>query len=159
MSFPGEYRDYVRKVTFALRRGGLLRENIFYDEFFEAELARTDLDTYLQGIYHDESELIVVFLSAEYERKTWCGLEWRALRDIIKQRRSQDVIPLRFDATSILFSIDGYIDLRRGDRDPEEIADLASFGPYKTQSTNRSLAEWHEAPQLVGLGMARQFGD
>jgi subtilisin family serine protease len=126
MSFPGAYRDYVRKVTFALRRGGLLRENIFYDEFFEAELARTDLDTYLQGIYHDESELIVVFLSAEYERKTWCGLEWRALRDIIKQRRSQDVMPLRFDATSIpgLFSIDGYIDLRRGDRDPEEIADL-----------------------------------
>jgi hypothetical protein len=50
------------------------------------------------------------------------GLEWRAIQDIIKQRRDDSVIFLRFDTTNIpgLFSIDGYIDLR--DRDPEYVA-------------------------------------
>ena len=65
-----------------------------------------------------------MFVSAEYEAKQWCGLEWRAIRDIIKQRRDEDIMPLRFDDTEIsgLFSVDGYIDLR--ERDPEEVADI-----------------------------------
>ncbi len=31
---------------------------IFYDQYFEAELARPNLDTYLQGIFHDIRNLI-----------------------------------------------------------------------------------------------------
>ena len=27
-----------------------------------------------------------IFHGAEYEKKDWCGLEWRAIRDLIKKR-------------------------------------------------------------------------
>jgi Subtilase family/TIR domain len=124
VSYPGERRDYVKKVIWALRDLEMPREKIFYDRFHEAELVGPNLDSRLQRIYHDDSELIVIFISAEYEQKDWCGLEWRAIRDIIKRRQDADVMPLRFDDTDVpgLFSIDGYIDLRK--RDPEQVADL-----------------------------------
>jgi len=55
----------------------------------------------------------VVFLSGDYATKEWCGLEWRAIRDIIKQRRDATVMLLRLDQAQLpgLFGIDGYIDV------------------------------------------------
>jgi catecholate siderophore receptor len=63
------------------------------------------------GIYANQTELLVVFLSAEYASKEWTGLEWRVVRDLIKQKKSSTVMPIRFDETHIpgLFSIDGYV--------------------------------------------------
>jgi hypothetical protein len=97
---------------------------VFYDAYYEAELARPDMDTYLQEIYHDQAELVVVFLCAEYEKKEWCRLEWRAVRDLLKQKKTAEIMPVRLDDTHIpgLFSIDGYIDAEG--REPAEIADL-----------------------------------
>lgn len=111
LSFPGEKREFVLEVAEGLRSAGV---RVFYDGYFEADLARPDLDVLLQRIYHDQSDLIVVFLCREYEEKQWCGLEWRAVRDLIKKRRGDSIMPLRFDDTDIpgLFSIDGYVDLR-----------------------------------------------
>jgi len=123
LSFPGEHRAFVEQVAahLASRVG---QERVLYDKYYEAEFARPDLDTYLQHLYHDESELIAVFLCADYQRKEWCGLEWRAIRDLIKMREVSTVMPFRFDDTEIpgLFSIDGYIWI--GDRPAQEVADL-----------------------------------
>jgi hypothetical protein len=121
LSFPGEHRPFVEQVAEHLS-AAVGREKVLYDKYYEAEFARADLDTYLQKLYHDESDLIAVFLSADYERKEWCGLEWRALRDLIKRRQTASVMPLRFDNTEIpgLFSTDGYIWI--GDRSPADIA-------------------------------------
>jgi hypothetical protein len=123
LSFPGEYRTFVEDVASCLSQY-VGRDRILYDRFYEAEFARPDLDTYLQRLYHDQSDLIAVFLCADYERKEWCGLEWRAVRDLIKRRQSSTVMPLRFDTTEIsgLFSIDGYVWI--GDRTPEVVARL-----------------------------------
>jgi hypothetical protein len=106
-------------LSHALGRGRVL-----YDAYWEAELARPDLDTYLQDLYHDESDLVAVFLCHDYRRKDWCGLEWRAVRDLTKRRQAEAIMPLRFDQTEIpgLFSIDGYVEIR--DRTPEAIARL-----------------------------------
>lgn len=116
LSFPGEKRDYVVQVADALA-AALGKEKVFYDQWYTAELSRPNLDTYLQKIYHDEAVLVVPFLCADYEHKQWCGLEWRAIRDLLKQRADDNIMPLRFDDTHIpgLFSIDGYIDLRQYD--------------------------------------------
>ena len=125
LSFPGEHRDYVSKVAEALSQSQQLQKSqIFYDEWYKAELARLSLDNYLQEIYHDGSELIVVFLCKEYEAKKWCRLEWRAIRNLISNRQDEDIMPMRFDDAHIsgLFEIDGYIDLRR--RTPEQTAKL-----------------------------------
>lgn len=111
LSFPGEHRSFVRAVAEALAQQ-LTQERVFYDVWYEAELARPNLDTYLQPIYRDKAELIVIFLCAEYEKKKWCGLEWRAVRDLLSDKQDAAIMPIRFDETIIpgLFGIDGYID-------------------------------------------------
>jgi hypothetical protein len=58
-------------------------------------------------------DLIVVFLCEDYLAKEWSGLEWRAIRDIIKHSRDATVMLLRLDQAQVpgLFGIDGYIDV------------------------------------------------
>jgi hypothetical protein len=123
LSFPGEKRPFV-ETTAELLAKQLGRERVLYDKFHEAEFARPNLDDYLQRLYHDESDLVVVFVCEDYERKEWCGLEWRAIRDLIKSRRISALMFFRFDDTTIpgLFGIDGYVSLRG--RSPVEAARL-----------------------------------
>ncbi len=111
LSFPGEHRSIVEEIAKSLSRL-LTRERIFYDRFWEAELARPNLDTYLQNIYHNESDLIVVFLCAEYDAKEWCGLEFRAIRNLMKKRRDDEIMFIRVGDGDVkgVFEIDGYID-------------------------------------------------
>lgn len=113
MSFPGERRAYVAEVVDALRQV-FGSDSIFYDFDYQAQLARPNLDTLLQDIYRNRSQLIVVFLCAAYAQKQWCGLEWRAVRDIIKAKEDNRVMFVRFDDAPVdgVLSIDGYIDAR-----------------------------------------------
>ena len=54
LSFPGERRPFVEAVARRLaERVG--KDRVFYDSDCQAELARPDLDTYLQAIYRDDS--------------------------------------------------------------------------------------------------------
>ncbi len=114
VSFPGEYRNYVSKVVDILRES-LGKDQVFYDYDYQSQLAIPDLDTMLQNIYRNNSDLVVVFLCKEYSEKEWCGLEWRAVRDIIKSKEKERVMFIRFDDSQIdgVFSIDGYIDANR----------------------------------------------
>lgn len=110
-SFPGEKRYYVSEVANLLRQE-LGKDQMFYDYDYQSQLARPNLDTMLQNIYRNNSALIVVFLCEEYSQKQWCGLEWRAIRDIIKSKENEKVMFVRFDEAEIegVFSIDGCID-------------------------------------------------
>lgn len=123
VSFPGEKRDFVSQVVDFLRPT-LGPDAIFYDFDYQAQLARPNLDTLLQDIYRNRSELLVVFLCAEYNQKQWCGLEWRAVRDIIKGKVYDRVMLVRFDDAAVegVFSIDGYIDARI--HSPQRIAEF-----------------------------------
>jgi hypothetical protein len=147
LSYPGEKRSFVELVAGRLA-AALGRDRVLYDKYHEAEFARPDLDTYLQGLYHDESELIVVLLCADYEKKEWCGIEWRAIRDLIKKRQTASVMPLRFDDIEIqgLFSIDGSLWI--GERSPEEVAAriLERLGwnePWSQPVTGQKIGESH----------------
>jgi uncharacterized protein YqfB (UPF0267 family) len=113
MSFPGEHRAYVASVVQSLRVP-LGPDTIFYDHDYQAQLAIPNLDTLLQDIYRNRSELVVVFLSEKYAQKEWCGLEWRAIREIIKAKNDEQIMFVRFDDAKIdgVFSIDGHIDAR-----------------------------------------------
>lgn len=111
LSFPGEVRNYVEEVANHLVRV-LGSNSVFYDNFYKSQLAVPNLDTVLQGLYRNQSRLIVVFLSANYESKEWCGVEFRAIRDIIKSKKNEMVMLVRLDNSPVegVFSIDGYID-------------------------------------------------
>jgi hypothetical protein len=122
LSFPGEHRQFMDELAQELaRRLGMQR--VFYDRFYEAELARVNLDTYLQRIYL-ETPLVVVLLCEEYQGKEWCGLEFRAIRELIKTRQDERVMLLRHGAPNVdgIFSIDGYVQVEG--RKSAEIAEL-----------------------------------
>ncbi|MBA4341667.1 MAG: hypothetical protein C0423_05880 [Methylibium sp.] len=125
LSFAGENRAYIEEVARALQEM-LTPSSVFYDNYYIHELARPNLDTYLLGIYRDDSELIAVFLCEKYPTKDWCGLEWRAVRDMIKTRQSADIMPFVFGDFDLqiegLLSIDGYI--RVDSREPIDVAEL-----------------------------------
>jgi hypothetical protein len=129
MSFPGEKRRYVSKVADTLRNR-LGKDSIFYDLDYQSQLARPNLDTLLQRVYRQQSDLIVVFLCAEYAAKQWCGLEWRAIRDIIKTKDDGRIMFVRFDEDAVdgALSIDGFIDARK--HTPKQTAEfvLARLG-------------------------------
>ena len=122
LSFPGEIRNRVENIAniIATKIG---REKVFYDNFYKAQLARLDLDVFLQNIYHNESEIIVVFIGDKYEEKSWCKLEWRAIRDLITKRKNE-IMPLKYEETDLsgFFSLDGYIDIN--EHSDDEIAEF-----------------------------------
>ena len=124
LSFPGQYRDYVKKVDAELMKLFAL-DKVFFDERYEAEIVGLDSDTVLQKIYHDYSDLVVVFLCKEYLEKDWCNnVECRAIRDRIKKGQGRWILPLRFDFTEIegFFSIDICPDISK--REPKDTAKL-----------------------------------
>jgi hypothetical protein len=123
LSFPGEYRAQVEAIANTLAKA-LGQERVLYDKYYEAEFARPDLDIYLQNLYHNESELIITFLCSDYEKKEWCGIEWRAIKDLINRKEKSAIMFMRFDKAEIsgVFLGDGYIDIAK--RDTNEVAKL-----------------------------------
>ncbi|MDX2044597.1 MAG: TIR domain-containing protein [Acidobacteriota bacterium] len=123
LSFPSEHRDYVQQIADTLVTS-LTKPRVFYDRYYEAELSRPNLDTYLQKIYHDESELVVVVICQEYDEKEWCGLEFRAIRNLIKKRRDHEIMFVRVADGDVkgVFGIDGYVDAKN--RPATEIAQV-----------------------------------
>lgn len=120
-SFPGEVRDLVKNVADHVE-AKIGPNAYFYDNNYVSQLARPSLDLLLQDIYRNRSKLIVVFISADYERKNWCGIEFRAIRDIIAERQHDRIMFIRTDDGAVegVFATDGYVDARRFS--PETIA-------------------------------------
>ncbi len=111
-SFPGEHRSLIEGIAECLaERYG--RPRVFYDEYHQALLARPNLDVFLQDIYRSKSRLLVVLLCEEYQQKEWCGIEWRAIRDIMKCKADSQIMFLKSGNPDVegVFSIDGYIDV------------------------------------------------
>jgi ribosomal protein L10 len=124
LSFPGEHRPLIAQIAECLA-SHIGKDAVFYDKYHEAELASENLDLKLQTIYHDESELLAIFLCAAYERKNWCGLEWRAIRDLMANRTTPARMFFRVDSGKVpgfFDGIDGYIATEN--RSPEELASL-----------------------------------
>jgi hypothetical protein len=113
LSFPGEHRPRVEKIAEALA-DRLTREKVLYDRWYAAEFNRPRLDTYLSKLYHDDSDLIAVFLCKEYDEKEWTGLEWDAIRDLLKRKQDDRLMFFRLDDADIsgFLSIHGYQDIR-----------------------------------------------
>ncbi|MEO8376646.1 MAG: TIR domain-containing protein [Candidatus Sumerlaeota bacterium] len=116
LSFPGEKREFVSNVANYLAKH-LQVSSILYDLWHQAELARPGLDAYFLNLYRNESDLVVPFLCSDYNQKNWCGLELRAIREMILEKQLDGIMPLRFDDAQIegFNKVDGYIDLRKVD--------------------------------------------
>jgi len=121
VSFPGEVRDYVESVvTYLEAQIGTI--TCFYDNNFKAQLSRPSLDELLQDIYRKRSKLIVIFLCTKYQEKNWCGVEFKAIREILFERKNEKVMYIKMDDGEVsgVFKTDGFIDAR--EHTAEEIA-------------------------------------
>ncbi len=122
LSFPGETRPLVEKIAQELERR-LGPNAYFYDNNYVSQLAQPSLDTLLQGVY-SRAKLDVVFLSTDYQKKDWCGVEFRAVREIIFVRENNRVMFVRTDDGAVdgVFKTDGYVDARKFE--PAKIAEF-----------------------------------
>lgn len=111
LSFPGEVRPLVEQIALELERR-IGPNSYFYDNNFVSQLARPSLDTLLQDIYRNRSKLIVVFLSSNYQKKDWCGVEFRAIQEIIFERDHKRIMFIRTDRGPVegIFKTDGFVD-------------------------------------------------
>lgn len=121
LSFPGEIREYIKPIAEELERL-VGPDTYFYDDNYRAQLARPSLDVLLQDIYRIRSKLVVVFLCEKYQEKKWCGIEFRAIREIIMDRKNDKVMFIKMDDGDVqgVFKTDGYIDGRI--HSPDEVA-------------------------------------
>jgi tetratricopeptide (TPR) repeat protein len=123
-SFAGAKREFVANVA-AILATQFGEEHILYDKYHDAEFARSDLAFYLPRLYHDETDLIVAVLCKDYQNREWCGLEWNALFDLIRERKVRMVMLTRFDRVDDvegLFGNAGFAEL--DDKTPEQTAKL-----------------------------------
>lgn len=113
LSFPGENRDLVQRIVQELEKK-LGPNRYFYDNNYVSQLAQPSLDLLLQGIY-TRAKIVVVFLSTDYQRKDWCGVEFRAIRDIIFSREHNRIMFIKTDEGFVdgVFKTDGFIDARK----------------------------------------------
>jgi len=121
LTFPGTKRSRVAGIAGCLAKR-FPKEQLLYDKFHAAELARPELDVYLPELYRTQSDLIVVFLCPQYQEKKWCRLEWRAIRQLISSVGSESVGSERImflsfgppgDLTGLgIYDSDGYVDIQ-----------------------------------------------
>ncbi len=111
-SFAGEKRDFVAKVAEILA-ARFKEEKILYDKFHRAEFAQADLVAHLTKLYRDKSDLIVAILCPGYDKKEWCGLEWKTIRGLLKKRKGKRIMLTRFARVEpeALEGLAGYVDL------------------------------------------------
>ena len=124
LSFPGAHRDRVKCIADELSKT-FSQERVLYDYYHEAEFARPNLDTYLQGLYKEETELVVVFICHEYNEREWCGLEWRSLRSRMNMKDYGSIMFIKLDdgePDGYFGNVDGSIDISK--KNNEDVAKL-----------------------------------
>ena len=159
LSFPREHRSYVDGVAEELDYV-LGAEACFYDRFYEAQLARPNLDVLLQEIYGERSGLVVVFVCAEYDAKLWCGVEWRKIRERSGAGADREIMYVRLGEGEVagMTRLDGYVDGRA--RSPEEVARmivervrLGSGGERRTGQVETERASPGRGREGVATGL------
>lgn len=146
-SFAGEKREFVAQVARILAdRFG--EDKILYDKFHKAEFSQANLGFDLPKLYHDSTNLIVAVFCPDYANKEWCGLEWRAIFDLIKKGRSKDVMLTRFGYVEGegLYSLAGYTDLQH------ETPESAAITILERLALNEGLPKDHYIKAAVASG-------
>lgn len=132
LSFAGDNkRSVVRRVA-ELLRAELGARSVFFDEWFEPEIAGPDAHLVLQRIYRHDTRLVVAFTCDRYDQKPWTQEEWRAIQSFERSLRdgaTQNIarlrfLPLRFGEGEVegLFDTAIVPDVRH--RTPEQITAL-----------------------------------
>jgi tetratricopeptide (TPR) repeat protein len=121
LSFPGEHREFIQQVADHLAHE-YGRLHILYDKYHDADFAKPSLGIELPMLYKEQSELVVYFLCKDYAEKQWTTLEWRAIQEMILEKRYDDLMQFKFDTYPVPgdLKIDGYIEIYK-DKDNQNL--------------------------------------
>ncbi|HYA41737.1 MAG TPA: TIR domain-containing protein [Syntrophobacteraceae bacterium] len=95
LSFAGEDRAFAEEVAKGLRDAGV---QVFYDNFYAAELWGEEPSTKLRQVYHDSSEFCIMVISRYYLEKMWTIFErQQAIERLIREKGKAYVLHVRLD--------------------------------------------------------------
>jgi hypothetical protein len=95
ISFAGEDRGFAEAVAKGLRDSGV---QVFYDNFYAADLWGKDLSVELRKVYHESSEFCIMILSQHYLDKMWTSFErQQAIERLVREKGKEYVLPARLD--------------------------------------------------------------
>lgn len=159
ISFAGEDRAFAEAVAKGLREAGV---EVFYDNFYAADLWGADLSVNLREVYHDSSEFCIMILSQHYVDKMWTNFErQQAIERLIKQKGKVYVLPVRLDGFSgdvpALSGSIGYLSVRRNEPEKVVNAFLEKVGK-KPKGEVRSTPRM-ETPKSPIPKLKRSFTD
>ncbi len=104
LSFAGQDRVKVREVA-ELLRAAVGDGKVFFDEWFEAEIAGPGSRHYLQEIYGTKTRLVIACLSKEYNERPWTRWEWEAisaLEGMLTKEERFRFLPIRFSEGDVV---------------------------------------------------------
>lgn len=149
LSFAGEQREYVKRVSECLDKLGISN---FYDYNEKANLWGKNLTQYLQNVYFRDSRYFVPFITLEYLQKDWPQLEFKFALDRNMQEHAPDfqqyVLPVylcdfrSIDVPGLPKSV-GCVDGRK--TSPAELAGLLAEkirGTKPPVSQRNQFAQW-----------------
>lgn len=121
LSFAGEQRDYVERVSRALNKLGVIH---FYDNDNRSVLWGKNLTQYLDEIYSQKSRFVVAFVSKQYREKIWAKWEMASAQNRALRQTDEYLLPVYFDDVQLpgLIGSLGHIDAHT--TSPEELAAL-----------------------------------
>ena len=121
ISFAGEDRQAARGLADSLTRRG---SKVFYDEYEVASLWGKDLYQHLANVYTNKAKYCIIFISSHYARKLWTNHELRSAQARAFRERTEYILPIRLDDTSLpgVPETTGYLSWQ--EHTPESVADL-----------------------------------
>gem|GEM_PF-5962779 len=103
VTFVGEHRESVVVPVLNELQSNFAQKEIFYDDWYPELINGVGGAQKLQKIYATDCDLVVVFLSKEYEEKTWTGgVEWRAILNIINSKsKNKEICLINVDGVDV----------------------------------------------------------
>ena len=147
LSFAGDNkRNLVRNVAEILQEK-IGNGKVFFDEWFESEIAGMDAHIVLKNIYGKESRLVVAWVCKRYQEKPWTQDEWRAIQDFERKLRDASAdnckrlrfYPLRFGEEDVEVLHSTTVATRVDNLSPSEIAKkiINRLQLYKNRTSNQ----------------------
>ncbi|MEO8382804.1 MAG: hypothetical protein ABI779_24310 [Acidobacteriota bacterium] len=172
LSFPCERREYVEQVAKSLLPafgdGEQGKSLIFYDAWHESLNIGYASNRKLQNRSATDSELIVPFYCQGYHQKKWCGVDLRAIEQLLFDQEYKRVLPLRFDRVDIPSSFKTGIVPDVSERPVEDVARLildryrelypANLETSRSRDSGRSTAVQADISRIMKYAPAELIG-
>lgn len=121
LSFAGEQREYVERVSKELTRLGVSH---FYDNDNRSALWGKSLTQYLDDIYFQKSRFVVAFISNQYHEKIWTRWEMLSAQDRALRQTDEYLLPVYFDEVRLPGLVGSLGHINAHTTSPEELAEL-----------------------------------